>query len=61
MRYHRESRSLILAATLADGTVQAVHVIRLTPDAQNAKRRDGSKIKLSYGPLAGAMVRLPAQ
>lgn len=59
VRYHRAQRSVILAATLADGTLQAVHVVRLAPDAQNARRHDGSKIKLSFGVLAGATVRLP--
>jgi putative DNA primase/helicase len=61
VRYHRDGRALILAATLADGTLQAVHLVRLTPDAQNARRQDGSKskIKLTFGTLSSAMVRLP--
>jgi hypothetical protein len=59
VRYHRPSRSLIFAATLDDGTVHGVQLVKLTSNAENLKRRDGSKIKLSYGVLADAMVRLP--
>jgi putative DNA primase/helicase len=58
-RFHRGTRSLILAATDAAGTVRAVQMVRLTPSARAAKRSDGSKIKLSRGALAGVAVRLP--
>ncbi len=49
VRYHRGECSLILAATLADGTLQAVRMVRLARDTRNA----------TSGRLGGAMVRLP--
>jgi hypothetical protein len=49
VRHHRGECSLILAATLADGTPRVVHMVRLTRDARNATRDR----------LAGAMVQLP--
>ena len=55
--YHDNKRALIVAATSADGAVQAVQLIRLGPDGRKAD--DGRPAKLSYGPQDGAHVRLP--
>ena len=53
--------ALILAATLPDGTVSAVQRIFLTDEADNIRRSNGTKIKLTTGAIAGlgAAVRLP--
>jgi len=55
VRFHAPSRSLIVAATTADGTVQAVQRVRLTPDGQKAD----NPAKITNDVLAGAVVRLP--
>lgn len=59
VRFHRGTRSLILAATTAEGTVRAVQMVRLTPSARVVLRPDGSKVKISRGALANVAVRLP--
>jgi len=59
VRFHPGTRSLILAATTADGVVRAVQMVRLTSSARVALREDGSKIKLTRGALSGVAVRLP--
>ena len=46
VRFHRDTRSLILAATTADGTVRAVQMVRLTPSARVVQREDGGKLKI---------------
>ena len=57
VRYHARLQAIILAATRDDGTVQAVHLIRLGADGRKAD--DGRPPKLSHGPQDGALVRLP--
>lgn len=53
--------ALILAATLTDGTVAAVQRVFLTDAADNIRRGDGRKIKITNGAIkdTGAAVRLP--
>ena len=61
VRYHARTQSLIVAATLEDGTVQAVQRIELTPDGLNRRCLEtGRKLKISNGPQSGAVVRLGA-
>ena len=57
IRWNASNSSLVLAATRADGTVQAVQRVRLGRDGRKAD--DGKPAKLSRGPQDGAMVRLP--
>lgn len=59
VRFHRNTRSLILAATTADDTVRAVQMVRLTPSARVVQREDGGKLKITRGTLSGVAVRLP--
>ena len=59
VRWHPGTRSLLIAATTADGTVQAVQRVALDAEGQNARDANGRKIKLSRGPQDGACVRLP--
>ena len=61
VRFHRNTRSLILAATTADDTVRAVQMVRLTPSARVVQREDGGKLKITRGALAGVAVRLPSR
>jgi putative DNA primase/helicase len=56
-RYHARTRSLILAATLSDGTVQGVQRVRL--DEHGRKAADGKPAKISNGVFPCAAVRLP--
>ncbi|WP_120010411.1 DUF7146 domain-containing protein [Teichococcus vastitatis] len=58
VRYHPGRNALMVAATLADGTVQAVQLIHLTPDGKKRPQEEGRPIKQSFGPQAGAAVRL---
>src|SRR5579871_1064637 len=58
LRFHPGKRALVAALTTPDGAVQAVHRIHLTADAENARRRDGRKLKLTRGVMAGAAIRL---
>jgi putative DNA primase/helicase len=51
--------ALVLSATLPDGTVRGLQRIYLTADADNLRRSDGGKVKLSLGVLEGAAARLP--
>ncbi len=60
VRYHPGTRSLLVAATLPDGTVQAVQRVALDATGQNARDKNGRKLKLSRGPQAGALVRFAA-
>ncbi|MEJ0020707.1 MAG: toprim domain-containing protein [Acetobacteraceae bacterium] len=60
VRFHRNTRSLILAATTADDTVRAVQMVRLTPSARVVQREDGGKLKITRGSFAGVAVRLPS-
>ena len=60
VRFHPPSRSLIVAATLVDGTVQAVQRVRLMADAQKVEPTPDRPTKVTNGVLAGAAVRLPA-
>ncbi len=57
IRFFASELSLIVAATTADGVLQAVQRIRLGRDGLKAD--DGRPVKLSRGPQDGAMVRLP--
>ena len=57
VRYHASLQAIILAATRADGVVQAVQLVRLGADGKKAD--DGRPAKLSHGPQDGALVRLP--
>ena len=59
LRYHAAKRMLVAAGTTDDGAVQFVHCIYLRPDATNARRSDGSKRKITRGPMDGAAIRLP--
>ena len=60
VRFHPVSRSLILAATLANGEIVAVQRVRLTPDGTKAEGTPERPTKQTNGVLAGAAVRLPA-
>ena len=60
VRFHRSSRSLILAATTAEGMVRAVQMVRLTSSARVVLRDDGGKLKITRGAFAGVAVRLPS-
>jgi putative DNA primase/helicase len=61
IRWHPGKHALVFAATTAAGAIEAVQAIHLTPDGQNKRRLDGSKIKLTHGSLANhPAVRLPA-
>jgi putative DNA primase/helicase len=60
VRYHPTRRALILAATTASGAVQAVQLVHLTEDARKRPDEPGRPTKQSFGPQAGAVVRLPA-
>jgi putative DNA primase/helicase len=60
VRYHPARRALILAATTASGAVQAVQLVHLTEDARKRPDEPGRPTKQSFGPQAGAVVRLPA-
>jgi putative DNA primase/helicase len=58
-RFHADTRALIVAATTADGSVQAVQRVHLTGDARKAEATEGRPTKRTNGLLAGAAVRLP--
>jgi putative DNA primase/helicase len=51
--------ALVLAATLADGTLRGCQRVYLTAEADNLRRSDGGKVKLTLGALEGAAARLP--
>jgi putative DNA primase/helicase len=59
VHFHPGRRALILAATRADGTVQAVQLVHLTEQAEKRPDEPGRPTKQSFGPQAGAAVRLP--
>lgn len=59
LRFHPGRRALMVAATTADGTVQAVQLVHLTAEAQKRPQEEGRPTKQSFGPQAGAVVRLP--
>jgi putative DNA primase/helicase len=59
LRFHPGRRALMVAATTADGTVQAVQMIHLTAEGQKVPGEPGRPTKQSFGPQAGAVVRLP--
>lgn len=59
VRFHEPTCALIVAATLADGTVQAVQRIRLTPEGTKAEATPERPVKITNGVLAKAAVRLP--
>jgi putative DNA primase/helicase len=59
VRFDPIQRALIVAATNEEGELRGVQCIYLTPDADNVRREDGRKIKLSFGPQNSAAVRLP--
>jgi putative DNA primase/helicase len=62
IRWNQRKLALVVAATNAEGDLEATQEIILQPDASNRRRLDGSKIKLTYGPRRGRgiAVRLPA-
>lgn len=60
--FHPGERALIVKATDANGDVQGVQLVYLTPDARNLKEGEPPKQrnkKRSYGPQNGATIRLP--
>jgi putative DNA primase/helicase len=58
LRWHAGRRALILAVNGSDhGLVRAVQMIALRPDGSPQRRPDGSKMKLTFGPLRGRAVR----
>jgi putative DNA primase/helicase len=59
LRFHPGRRALMVAATTADGTVQAVQMIHLSAEGQKVPGEPGRPTKQSFGPQAGAVVRLP--
>ncbi len=59
-RFHAPTRSLIVGATLADGSLQAVQRIRLAADATKVAPAPDSPVKVTNGVLRDAAVRLPA-
>lgn len=61
IRYHGPTRSLLAVATLADGAVQAVQRVRLTPSGQKAEATPEKPVKVTNGRQDGALVRLPAR
>jgi putative DNA primase/helicase len=62
IRFHRGDRAIMFAATTVDGELQAVHCVYLTGAGTNLRRVNGSKKKLTFGPLDnGAVVRLPGK
>lgn len=61
IRYHGPTRSLLAVATLADGSVQAVQRVRLTPTGQKAEAEPDRPVKVTNGRQDGALVRLPAR
>lgn len=61
VRFHAPSRSLVVAATLTDGTVQAVQRVRLMDDGRKVESAPDSPVKVTNGVLVGAAVRLPAR
>ena len=61
IRWNPDKRAVIFAATTAEGEIEATQEILLTPDGQNKRRLDGTKIDSTRGTLGGgAAVRLPA-
>ena len=66
VRFHVPTNALIVAATLVGGSVSAVQRIFLTPAGtkvgpEELAARRLPAVKTTNGPLAGAVVRLPAQ
>jgi len=58
LRWHAETGALLVAVNDATtGLVRAVQRILIAPDGTPKRRPDGSKLKLSLGPLAGRAVR----
>ncbi|MBO1081857.1 DUF7146 domain-containing protein [Roseomonas haemaphysalidis] len=58
LRFHPARKALMVAATNAAGTVQAVQLIHLTDGARKRPEEPGRPTKQSFGPQAGAVVRL---
>jgi putative DNA primase/helicase len=58
-RFHPRRHALIVAATTADNVVQAVQLIHLTAEGQQAPNELGRPTKQTFGLQAGAVVRLP--
>ncbi|MDB5243982.1 MAG: putative primase/helicase, partial [Spirosoma sp.] len=61
VRYHPGRCALIVAATTTAGEVQAVQLVHLTTEATKQPDMEKRPTKQSYGPQAGAAVRLPAR
>jgi putative DNA primase/helicase len=61
IRFHRGDRAIMFALYNDAGELQAVHCVYLTSAATNLRRPDGSKKKLTFGPLDGVVVRLPGK
>jgi putative DNA primase/helicase len=65
VRFHPGSRALIVAATLLDGTVQAVQRVLLTAEGAKISREDAERLspptnKVTNGVQVSAAIRLPA-
>jgi phage/plasmid primase-like uncharacterized protein len=58
LRWHAETGALIVGVNDAEtGLIRAVQRIMLNADGTPKRRRDGSKIKLCLGPIAGRAAR----
>ncbi|MBU8541605.1 toprim domain-containing protein [Falsiroseomonas tokyonensis] len=58
LRWHAASSALVIAVNdAASGLVRAVQTLALHPDGTPRRRANGSKVKLSFGPIAGRAVR----
>jgi putative DNA primase/helicase len=59
IRFDAKEHAVVFGLTSDDGCVQAVQVIRITPDGRKIAEGSGRLQKQSYGPQDGAMVRFP--
>ena len=64
VRFHHAARALVFAGTDDAGSLKFVHMVFLTPDGQKiskaeAEARNLPGVKVTYGPMEGAYVRLP--
>ena len=59
LRYLAAKKMLVAAGTDADSAVQFVHRLYLRADGTNVRRPDGTKRKMTRGPMDNAAIRLP--
>jgi putative DNA primase/helicase len=59
IRFDAKEHAVVFGLTNDDGVVQAVQIIRITPDGQKIPEGSGRLQKQSHGPQDGAMVRFP--